>query len=164
MPLAAGQALPDIELTAITGDGPAAMSKADLFGGKKVALFAVPGAFTPTCNNNHLPGYVAHADAIKAKGVDTIAVISVNDPFVMTQWKKSGDPDDAILFLADGSALFTEAADMVLDGTGFGLGKRSLRYAAVVDNGVITSLAIEDSPGEASQSSADAMLSMLDAG
>ncbi|MEM1288655.1 MAG: peroxiredoxin [Pseudomonadota bacterium] len=164
MPLSAGQALPDVDLTAITPDGPAAKTKAELFGGKTIALFAVPGAFTPTCNLNHLPGYVTHADDILAKGADAIAVISVNDPFVMTEWKKSGDPDDKILFLADGSAAFTEAADMVLDASGFGMGKRSLRYAAVVDDGVVKSIAVEASPGEAEQSSASAMLGMLDNG
>ncbi|MEM6383574.1 MAG: peroxiredoxin [Pseudomonadota bacterium] len=162
MPLSVGDALPDVPLTAITAEGPAEMSKSDLFAGKKVVLFAVPGAFTPTCNNNHLPSYVKHAGDLKAKGVDAIAVVSVNDPFVMAEWKKAGDPDDAITFLADGSATFTTAADMVLDGSAFGLGSRSLRYAAVVDDGVISALAVEDSPAEAKASSADAILTMLD--
>lgn len=162
MPLAVGQSVPDVPLTAIASSGPEQMDKSALFDGKTVVLFAVPGAFTPTCNNNHLPGYVAQADAIKAKGVDTIAVLAVNDPFVMTAWKEASGAGEAVLFLADGSASFTKAADMVLDLTEGELGVRSLRYAAVVENGVVTKLAIEDSPGEAVASSADAILAMLD--
>lgn len=162
MPLTVGQSLPDVPLAAITADGPEEMSKDALFGGKKVVLFAVPGAFTPTCNNNHLPGYVEHADAIKAKGVDTIAVVGVNDVHVMKAWKDASNTGDSVLFLSDGSATFTKAADMVLDGTAFGMGIRSQRYAALIDNGVVTKIAIEDSPGEAENSGATAMLAMLD--
>jgi peroxiredoxin len=162
MPLSIGQSLPDVPLAAITDDGPQEMSKEALFGGKKVVLFAVPGAFTPTCHNNHLPGYIEHADAIKAKGVDTIAVLAVNDVHVMKAWKTASNAGDTILFLADGSANFTKAADMVLDGTGFGMGLRSVRYAALIDDGVITKLAIEDGPGKAVDSGAEAMLAMLD--
>lgn len=162
MPLTVGQPLPDVPLAAITDAGPEEMSKDALFGGKKVVLFAVPGAFTPTCNSNHLPGYVEHADAIKAKGVDTIAVLGVNDVHVMKAWKEAAKTGDAVLFLADGSAAFTKAADMVLDATAFGMGIRSQRYAALVVDGVVTKVAIEDSPGEAEQSGAAAMLAMLD--
>lgn len=162
MPLTVGQPIPDVPLTAITDDGPEEMSKDALFAGKKVVLFAVPGAFTPTCNNNHLPGYAEHADAIKAKGVDTIAVVAVNDVHVMKAWKDASGAGNNVLFLADGSATFTKAADMVLDATGFGMGVRSLRYAALVDNGVVTKIAVEDSPGEAQASGAAAMLAMLD--
>lgn len=164
MPLSVGQSLPDVPLTVITGDGPEEQSKDQIFGGKKVVLFAVPGAFTPTCNNNHLPGYAEHADAIKAKGVDAIVVLSVNDPFVMTEWRKSSGAGELITFLADGSVTFTKAVDMVLDGSAFGLGIRSLRYAALVEDGTITKLAVEDSPGEAKASGAEAMLAMLDEG
>lgn len=162
MPLSVGQSLPDVPLAAITDDGPQEMSQDALFGGKKVVLFAVPGAFTPTCNNNHLPGYVQHADAIKAKGIDTIAVLSVNDVHVMKAWRTAANAGDAVLFLADGSAKFTKAADMVLDGTDFGMGLRSLRYAALVEDGVVTKLAVEDAPGQAINSGAEAMLAMLD--
>ena len=162
MPLTVGSSLPDVPLTAITPSGTEPMDKAALFGGKKVVLFAVPGAFTPTCSNNHLPGYVEHADAIKAKGVDTIAVVAVNDPFVMKAWKDASGAGDAVLFLADGSADFTKAADMVLDGSAFGLGIRSLRYAALVEDGLVTKLGIEDAPGQAVSSGAAAMLAMLD--
>jgi len=162
MPLSVGQSLPDVPLAALTDDGPQEMSRDALFGGKKVVLFAVPGAFTPTCNNNHLPGYLQHADAIKAKGVDTIAVLAVNDVHVMKAWKEAANAGDTILFLADGSAKFTEAADMVLDGTDFGMGKRSVRYAALIEDGVVTRLAIEDAPGKATDSGAEAMLAMLD--
>lgn len=162
MPLSAGQSLPDVDLIAITADGPSAMSRQALFAGKTVVLFAVPGAFTPTCHNNHLPGFIEHAEAIKAKGVDTIAVVAVNDPHVMKAWKKASDPDDRVLFLADGSATFTRAADMVLDATAFGLGIRSLRYAAVVRDGTVEAIGIEDAPGQATSSGAEAVLGMLD--
>ena len=162
MPLTVGQSIPDVPLTAVTPSGPEAMEKSALFGGKTVVLFAVPGAFTGTRSNQHLPGFVGHADAIKAKGVDTIAVVAVNDPFVMTAWKDSSNAGDAVLFLADGSATFTKAADMVLDLTDAGLGVRSLRYVAVIQDGVVTKLAVEESPGEAVASSAEALLAMLD--
>jgi peroxiredoxin len=162
MPLTVGQNLPDVPLAAITDDGPQEHSKDTLFAGKKVVLFGVPGAFTPTCNNNHLPGYVEHADAIKAKGVDTIAVVSVNDVHVMKAWKDASSAGDAVLFLADGSAIWTKAADMVLDGTDFGMGTRSKRFSALIDDGVVKAVAIEDAPGKADDSGAAAMLAMLD--
>lgn len=162
MPLTVGQSIPDIPLAAITDNGPEEISKDALFAGKKVVLFAVPGAFTPTCNNDHLPGYAEHAAAIKAKGVDTIAVVAVNDVHVMKVWKDTSGAGDSILFLADGSAAFTKAADMVLDATDFGMGIRSLRYAALIDDGLVTKIVVEDSPGEAQASGAASMLAMLD--
>ncbi len=162
MPLTIGQTLPDVPLAAITDDGPEERSKDALFAGKKVVLFGVPGAFTPTCNNNHLPGYVEHADAIKARGVDTIAVVSVNDVHVMKAWKEASGAGQAVLFLADGSAIWAKAADLVLDGTDFGMGTRLKRFAALVDDGVVISVAIEDAPGKADDSGATAMLAMLD--
>lgn len=162
MPLTVGQTMPDVSLAAITADQPAEMSKEALFNGKKVVLFAVPGAFTPTCNNNHLPGFVEHAEAIKAKGVDTIAVVAVNDVHVMSAWKEASGAGDSVLFLSDGSAAFTKAADMVLDATAFGMGIRSLRYVAVVDDGTVTHIAVEDAPGQATASGAEAVLAMLD--
>ncbi|MBV6656343.1 MAG: redoxin family protein [Devosiaceae bacterium] len=163
MPLSVGSTLPDVDLAAIGPDGPEAKGRDALFGGKTVVLFAVPGAFTPTCNNNHLPGFIAQADAIKAKGVDTIAVVAVNDVHVMSAWKAASDAGDKVLFLADGSAAFTKAADMVLDATAFGLGIRSQRYAAVITDGVVKAIAVEDSPADAAASGADAVLAMLDA-
>lgn len=162
MPLTVGQTLPDVPLAAITNDGPEERSRDALFSGKKVVLFAVPGAFTPTCNNNHLPGYISHAAQFKAKGVDEIAVVAVNDVHVMGKWKELTDSDDVVLFLADGSATFTKAVDMVLDATAFGLGVRSLRYAAIINNGVVEAIAVEDNPGVAQSSAAEAMLAMLD--
>lgn len=163
MPLSIGQSIPDVSLAAITVDGPADMESNALFSGKKVVLFAVPGAFTPTCNNNHLPGFVRHADAIKAKGIDTIAVVAVNDVHVMSAWKEASGAGDAVLFLSDGSAAFTKAADMVLDATAFGMGIRSQRYVVVVDDGEVTHIAVEDAPGQTTASGADALLAMLDA-
>lgn len=162
MPLTVGQTIPDVPLAAITADGPAEMDHTALFGGKKVVLFAVPGAFTPTCNNNHLPGFVEHAAAIKAKGIDTIAVVAVNDVHVMSAWRDASKAGDTVLFLSDGSATFTKAADMVMDGTAFGMGIRSLRYVVVVDDGTVTHIAVEDTPGQATASGADALLAMLD--
>lgn len=163
MPLTVGQALPDVALAAITADGPEEMSAATLFGGKTTVLFAVPGAFTPTCDANHLPGYIEHADEILAKGVDQIAVVAVNDVHVMKAWKAASDSGDRVLFLADGSAAFTKAADMVLDATAFGMGVRSLRYAALVEDGVVKAVQVEESPGEATASGAAAMLAILNA-
>ncbi|KAF8061946.1 hypothetical protein HT031_004206 [Scenedesmus sp. PABB004] len=119
----------------------------EVFKGKKVVLFAVPGAFTPTCSKTHAPGFIEHAEALKAKGVDTIACVSVNDPFVMDAWAKSLNAGSALLFLADGNGTFTEALGLELDGSGFGLGKRSRRYAMVVDDGVITKLNLEEGGG-----------------
>lgn len=163
MPLSVGQTIPDVPLAAIAADGPSEMSRDALFAGKKVVLFAVPGAFTPTCNTNHLPGFIKHADAIKAKGIDRIAVVAVNDVHVMSAWKEASGAGDAVLFLSDGSATFTKAADMVMDGTAFGMGIRSLRYVAVIDDGTVTHIAVEDTPGNATASGADALLAMLDA-
>lgn len=162
MPLSVGQSLPDVPLAAITADGPAEMSRDELFAGKRVVMFAVPGAFTPTCNNNHLPGFIEHAETIKAKGIDTIAVLSVNDVHVMSAWKEASGAGESVLFLSDGSALFTKAADMVLDGTAFGMGIRSVRYVVVVDDGTVTHIAVEDTPGQATASGAESVLAMLD--
>ncbi|MFK7792138.1 MAG: peroxiredoxin [Devosiaceae bacterium] len=161
MPLTVGQSLPDVPLAAITTDGPEERSKDELFAGKRVVLFAVPGAFTPTCDANHLPGYIEHADKILAKGVDQIAVVSVNDVHVMKAWKEASGAGDKVLFLADGSAAFTKAADMVLDATAFGMGIRSLRFAALVENGVVQAIEVEDAPGEATKSGATTMLAIL---
>ena len=138
---------------------PAAVSTSDLFAGKKVVLFAVPGAFTPTCSMAHLPGYVVQADAIKAKGVDSIICLSVNDPFVMDAWGKSANAE-ALLMVADGNGDFTSAIGLSMDGSGFGLGSRSQRYAMIVEDGAVTTLAIE-APGKLEVSAADAILAAL---
>lgn len=162
MPIAVGDRLPDARFKVMTADGPADRSTADVFAGKTVVLFAVPGAFTPTCHRNHLPGYVQHAAAIKAKGVDTIAVTSVNDVFVMEAWKKNTESDGKIdMFLADGSAEFAKALGLELDASGFGMGIRSKRYAMLVKNGVVAALNVEDVPSKADASGAETMLKIL---
>lgn len=160
MALKAGDRLPDANFKVMTADGPGELSSSDLFGGKTVVLFGVPGAFTPTCHMNHLPGFVEHADTLKGKGVDTIAVVSVNDVFVMDAWQKASNAG-AITFLADTAAEFVEAA-------GLGLGPapifghlRSQRFALVAKDGEITFLAIEDSPGDATKTGAAAILEAL---
>lgn len=160
MAIKVGDTLPNITFRVMTADGPKPRPAEEVFKGKKVVLFAVPGAFTPTCSNNHLPGFVNNAAAIKAKGIDAIAVTAVNDPFVMGAWKKAAGSDD-IEFLADGSADFAKAIGLELDASGLGLGIRSKRYCMVVDDGVVKSLAIEDSPGKADASGAEALLKSL---
>lgn len=141
-------------------EGPAPMTTDEIFSGKKVVLFAVPGAFTPTCSAKHLPGYLQKADAIKAKGVDTIACLSVNDAFVMSAWSKDQNVDDKLLMLADGGAALTKSLDTVLDLTARGLGVRSCRYSMVVDDGVVSQLNLEDGGGF-EVSDADTILGQL---
>jgi peroxiredoxin len=143
MTISVGDKLPDVELRTMTADGPTAVSSLDALGKGKVVLFAVPGAFTPGCSNVHLPGFIEGADDLKAKGVDTIACIAVNDPFVMDAWGKAHGVGDKILLLSDGNGTFTEAIGLVLDGSGFGLGQRSKRYAAILEDGVLTSLDVD---------------------
>jgi glutaredoxin/glutathione-dependent peroxiredoxin len=160
MTIKVGDTLPSTTFRVMTADGPKPKTTDEMFKGKKVVLFAVPGAFTPTCTKNHLPGFVANAAAIKAKGIDAIAVTAVNDPFVMGAWKAAAGSDD-IEFLADGSADFAKATGLDLDASAGGLGIRSKRYCMVVDDGVVKSLSIEDSPGKADASGADALLKSL---
>jgi peroxiredoxin len=160
MAIKVGDRVPNGTFTAMTGEGPKPMTTDELFKGKKVVLFAVPGAFTPTCHRNHLPGFVKNAAAIKAKGIDTIAVTGVNDVFVMDAWKKQSG-GDAIEFLADGSGNFAKAMGLTADLTERGLGVRSQRYAMVVDDGVIKTLNVEESPGKAELSGADNLLKGL---
>ena len=160
MTIKVGDTIPSMKLTMATPDGPKETSTDEIFKGKKVVLFAVPGAFTPTCSNKHLPGFVENADAIKRKGIDTIACIAVNDAFVMDAWGKDQQVGDSILMLADGNGDFTEAMGLVMDGTGIGLGKRSKRYAAIIEDGVIKSLDVETAPG-VDVSSCAAVLSRL---
>lgn len=156
-----GDALPEATFTTMTDEGPMPRSTRDAFGGKKVALFAVPGAFTPTCHMNHLPGFLAQAEALRAKGVDEIACVSVNDVFVLDAWAKATTAKPDIQMLADGSGDFTRALGMELDLTERGLGVRSKRYAMLVDDGVVKTLLVEDNPGEAVKSTADALLAAM---
>ena len=161
MAIKVGDRLPEAKFRVLTAEGPAWKTSDEVFKGKKVVLFAVPGAFTPTCHKNHLPGFLKNGDAIKAKGIDTIAVTAVNDPFVMDAWKKASGAEGKIEFLADGNGDFAKAIDMTLDGSGNGLGLRSKRYSMVVDNGVVKALNIEEAPGKADLSGADALLKQL---
>src|SRR6516165_6183343 len=161
MTIKVGDRLPDASFRVMTASGPAAQTTAQLFNDRKVALFAVPGAFTPTCNNNHLPGFLANADAFKAKGIDAIAVTGVNDVFVFDAWKKATGAGGKIEFLADGNAEFAKALDLTLDGSGFGLGTRSKRYAMLVEDGVVKKLNVEDVAGKAETSGADALLKQI---
>jgi len=161
MPIKVGDRLPPAKFWVMGPTGPAAKTTDDVFSGKKVVLFAVPGAFTPTCNNNHLPGFLKNADAFKGKGIDTIAVTGVNDVFVFDAWKKSTGAGAKIEFLADGNGEFAKALDLALDGSGVGLGTRSKRYAMLVEDGVVRKLNIEDAPGKAETSSAENLLTQM---
>ena len=143
MTISAGDRLPDVELRTMSPDGPAVVRSAEALGTGKVVLFAVPGAFTPGCSNVHLPGFVENAAELRAKGVDAIACVAVNDVFVMDAWGKAHDAGD-ILMLSDGNGEFAEAMGLVLDGSGLGLGKRSKRYAAIVEDGVVTSIDVDE--------------------
>ena len=158
MTIQVGDKIPAGMLTVMGAEGPTGLSTEDLFAGKKVVLFAVPGAFTPTCSAAHLPGFVVHVDEIKAKGVDTVACMSVNDVFVMHAWGQSANAEH-IQMLADGNGTFTEALGLVLDGSGFGMGARSQRFAMIVDDGVVTLLNVD--AGALEGSSAEAILAAL---
>ena len=161
MPIQVGDPLPQATFFVTGPDGIDSKTSEAVFKGKKVVLFAVPGAFTPTCDRNHLPGYLSNAAKIKAKGVDTIAVTGVNDAFVMKAWAKASGGDGVIEFLSDGNAEFARAIGLEMDMSQRGLGTRSKRYAMLVDDGVVRSLAVEDSPGKADVSGAEAMLANL---
>ncbi|MEM1378544.1 MAG: peroxiredoxin [Pseudomonadota bacterium] len=161
MAISVGDKLPSATLKAMTADGPADIETTSIFDGKTVVLFAVPGAFTPTCTLNHLPGFVENADAIKAKGVDDIAVVAVNDSFVMQAWADASGGKDKITFLADWDAGFTKAIGLEIDLGVAGLGVRSKRYSMIVKDGVVTTLNVEDSPGEADKSGAATLLGQL---
>ena len=160
MPIKVGDHLPNAKFRVGAPDGPVWKTTDEIFKGKKVALFAVPGAFTGTCHKMHVPSIVQSADGLKAKGVDTIAVTSVNDVFVMDAWKKA-TAADKIEFLADGNGEFAKAVDLSFDGSGNGLGTRSKRYSMLVEDGVVKSLNIEDAPGKADLSGAAALLKQL---
>lgn len=159
MTIQEGENLPEATLHLMQDGKPTPMAVGDLFAGKKVVLFAVPGAFTPTCSNAHLPGYVVKADELKAKGVDSIICLSVNDAFVMDAWGKDKNADQ-LLMVADGNGDFTKALGLEMDGSGFGLGTRSQRYAMVVDDGKVSKLAVE-APGKLEVSAAEAILESI---
>ena len=147
MTIQVGDKIPNITISTMTEDGPVDISTDEIFGGKKVVMFALPGAFTPTCSAAHVPGYVVHNDAIKAKGVDTIACLSVNDAFVMGAWGEVQNVENNILMLGDGSASLTQALDLELDLTERNFGIRSQRYALIAEDGVVTHLNVEPAGG-----------------
>jgi len=159
MAIKEGDKLPKATLHIMSDSGPKAVTTDDLFADKKVVAFAVPGAFTPVCSQVHLPGYVVNADKLKAKGVDSIVCISVNDAFVMDRWGKAQNADELVM-AGDGNGDFTRALGLETDGKGFGGGTRSQRYAMVVDDGTVTTLAVE-APGKMEVSTAEAMLESL---
>lgn len=161
MSISVGDKLPEANFTVMTNDGPSGMSTTDVFAGKKVAAFAVPGAFTPTCHLKHLPGFLDHLNDFKDHGVDTIACIAVNDIFVLDAWAKNTGAEGKILFLADGNGDFTKAIGLDFDASAVGLGMRSKRYAMLADDGVVKVLNIEDTPASAIISSADELLKSL---
>ena len=160
MAIQVGDKIPQVTLKAMTGDGIQDMTTAALFGGKKVVLFALPGAFTPTCSAKHLPGFIEKAGAIKAKGVDTVACLSVNDAFVMGAWGDAQGAGDKVEMLADGNGDFARALGLTMDGKGFGMGERAQRFSVVLEDGVVKHLNIEE-PGAFDVSSAEHMLGQL---
>ena len=160
MTIKVGDKLPAANFAAGTSEGPRPMTTDDVFAGKTVALFAVPGAFTPTCSARHLPGFKESADAFRAKGVDTIACVSVNDAFVMKAWGESQNVGDDILMLGDGNGDFAKAIGLEMDGSKFGMGPRSQRYSMLVKDGVVTELNVEEG-GEFKVSAADYLLAQL---
>ncbi|MGA7972673.1 MAG: peroxiredoxin [Pseudolabrys sp.] len=161
MAIKVGDTVPNATFRVMTAEGPKPKTTDDVFKGKKVAVFAVPGAFTPTCSNLHMPSFLNNLGAFKAKGVDAVAVISVNDPFVMKEWAKATGGDGKIDFLADGGAEFTKAIGMDFDGSGAGLGVRSKRYSMLVDNGTVKNLNVEDAPGKCDISGGEALLGQI---
>lgn len=159
MTISVGDKLPDVTLTKAGPEGPEKVQSSEYFKGKTVALFSVPGAFTPTCSARHLPGYIDKAADLKAKGVDEIVATAVNDAFVMGAWKAASGSDE-VTMLADGNGEFAEAVGLTMDGSGFGLGKRGQRYSMIVEDGVVKALNVEQ-PGDFSVSSAEHMLGQL---
>lgn len=161
MAIAVGSRLPEATFRTMTPSGPATTTTGEIFSGKRVVLFAVPGAFTPTCSNQHLPGFLANYDAFIAKGIDTVACTAVNDIFVLDAWSKSTAANEKIVFLSDGNGEFVRAIGLDLDASGAGLGPRSRRYAMLVEDGVVKALNIEDAPGKAEKSAAEVLLSQI---
>ncbi len=160
MSIAVGSRIPEATFTRMGPEGPAPITTKEVFGGKKVVLFSVPGAFTPTCSKKHLPGYIKEADAIKAKGVNTIACMAVNDVFVMDAWAKAAGAGDKVLMLADGNAELTKKLGLEMDASKHGMGLRSKRFSMIVEDGVVKELNVE-APGEFNVSSAEATACQL---
>ena len=158
MTIKVGDKIPSVGLATMGPEGPKPVTTDEFFKGKKVVIFGLPGAFTPTCSKTHLPGFINNAEALKKKGVDAVACISVNDPFVMDAWGKSLHADGKVTMLADGSAAFAKATGLELDLTARGMGMRSQRYSMVVDNGVVKKIDIETNPGACDVSSAEHIL------
>jgi len=161
MTIKPGEPLPEAKFRVMTADGPAAKTTSELFKGKKVVLFGVPGAFTGTCHKAHLPGFLKQTEAFKAKGVDLIAVTAVNDVFVMEAWKQASNADGKIEFLADGNGEFARAIDLTFDGSAVGLGTRSKRYSMLIEDGIVKRLNIEEMPAKVEVSGADALIAQL---
>jgi peroxiredoxin len=161
MSIKVGDRLPEASFVTMTADGPARRSVSEVFNGRRVVLFAVPGAFTPTCHRKHMPGFVAQAAAFKARGIDTIACVAVNDIHVLTAWAEASGAEDKVLFLADGNGEFTKAIGMELDASGFGMGLRSKRFAMLVEDRVVNAIHLEAQPGMAEESSAERLLGVL---
>ena len=160
MAINVGDAVPEMTLVKATADGPAPITTAELFGGRTVALFSVPGAFTPTCSARHLPGYVEHADSLKAKGVDEVVCVSVNDAFVMAAWGKSAHADGKVTMIADGNGDFSKALGLTFDGSAYGMGLRGQRFSMLVKDGRVAQLNIEP-PGAFGVSSAEHLMAQL---
>jgi peroxiredoxin len=158
--IAVGDRIPDVKVFTFSEKGPEATTSAEVLSQGKVVLFGVPGAFTPTCSDHHLPGFVLRADELRAKGAEKVVCVSVNDPFVMGAWGQDQNVRDSVVMLADGNAELAEAMGLIMDGTGFGLGKRSQRFAAILDDGVVSWLAVEPGPG-LKVSSAEEVLAAL---
>ena len=161
MTIKIGDKLPEATLRVVTPEGPKAVKTSEFFGGRKVVLFGLPGAFTPTCHKNHLPGFINEEAAFKAKGIDEIAMTSVNDHFVLDAWQKATGAEGHVTFLADGGAEFAKAFGLEFDATAGGLGVRSRRYSALIEDGVVKQLNIEESPGKADLSGATHLLAQI---
>lgn len=160
MTISIGDRIPDVGFVKMTANGPEPVTSASYFAGRRIALFSVPGAFTPTCSAKHLPGFIERADALKARGIDEIAGTAVNDAFVMGAWGKSAGVEDKVTLLADGNGDFVRAVGLEMDGSKFGMGTRGQRFSMIVNDGVVEQLNVE-APGEFRVSSADHMLSAL---
>ncbi|GGA72687.1 peroxiredoxin [Nitratireductor aestuarii] len=161
MTIAIGQSIPDVKIKKVAGDGAEDVNTAEFFAGRKVVLFAVPGAFTPTCTNNHLPGFVENYDAFKSRGIDDVAVLAVNDVHVMRAWARFTGAEDKLVFLADGNADFARALGLTLDLSAGGLGTRASRFSMLVEDGVVKQLNVEEAPGSAETSGAARLLEQL---
>ena len=161
MTIQPGDKIPDVQLMHLTDAGPTPVTTEELFGGKTVALFALPGAFTPTCSNQHLPGFIEKSEDLRGKGVDAIVCLSVNDAFVMGAWGQQQGASGKVLMVGDGNGELTEKLGLSMDGSGFGMGQRSLRYSMIVRDVVVETLNVESNPGQAVESGVENLLSQL---